>query len=267
LPPPQAELKTDSEPEHGSASRPHLRQLALQSAAAFAVLSLAWPYFGIQNLVFPWPWIAVAIAGVALLFSILTRNPWWWSFIHAIFAPMAWWISTRGIAPGWFLLAFFSLLLVYRGALGGQIPLYFSNQATTGALAELISKLPGVRFVDLGAGIGSVVCPLARTRQDAIFVGLENAPATWLIAWARALGIRNCDVRMADFWRENLAQYKVVYAFLSPSPMPDLWAKIQREMLPGSLFISNSFAVPDVSPTRIVEVNDRRGTKLYCYQR
>lgn len=72
---------------------------------------------------------------------------------------------------------------------------------------------------------------------------------------------------MANLWQENLTDYDVVYAFLSPTPMNALWDKVQREMRPGSLFISNSFAIPEVATSHIVEVDDARGTKLYCYQR
>jgi hypothetical protein len=48
--------------------------------------------------------------------------------------------------------------------------------------------------------------------------------------------------------------------------MPALWNKIQREMRPGSLFISNSFAVPGVEANRVIELADARQTRLYCYR-
>jgi hypothetical protein len=59
----------------------------------------------------------------------------------------------------------------------------------------------------------------------------------------------------------------VVYAFLSPAPMPRLWEKICAEMKPGSLFISNSFPVPGQAPDRVIEVDCSPPRPLYCYQR
>ena len=247
-------------------SRQHLRQLALQCAAAFAVLSLAWPYFGIRNEALPWPTTAFVIGGVALLIARFSRQPWWWQVIHALFAPLAWGVSALAIDPGWFLLALILMLLIYRGAITGRIPLYLSNSETATALAELIPDGPGPRFVDLGAGIGSVLRPLARARPEAQLTGIENAPATWLLGYLRTAGLANCDWRWGDIWQFDLARYEVVYAFLSPEPMSELWAKVQREMAPGSLLISNSFAVPDVEPSAIVEVDDGRQTRLYCYR-
>jgi SAM-dependent methyltransferase len=114
-------------------------------------------------------------------------------------------------------------------------------------LAALTTEVHGLRFLDLGAGIGSVLHPLARERPDGHFTGVENAPATWLIGRLRTAGLANCDWRWGDIWRTDLAAYNVVYAFLSPAPMAALWEKVRQEMRPGSLFISNSFAVPDVA--------------------
>lgn len=246
-------------------TRQHFRQLTLQAAAAFVVLSLAWPYFGIRNEALPWPQTAFAIGGVALLIASLTRQPWWWRLIHALFAPLAWGAVALAIDPGWFLLTFILMLLIYRGAVTGRIPLYLSNGATADALAQLIGERQGRRFIDLGAGVGSVLRPLARARPEVHFAGVENAPATWLIGYLRTAGLSNCSWRWGDFWRVDLAPYDIVYAFLSPAPMPELWAKIEREMVPGGLFVSNSFPVPGLEADHIVDLDDGRQTRLYCY--
>jgi hypothetical protein len=245
---------------------PQIRQLILQFAASLAVLSLAWPYYGIRNETLPWPQTALAIGAAAGLLASLSRQPWWWRVMHALFAPLAWSVSTLGIDPGWFLLLFIMLLLVYRGAAGGQVPLYFSNRPTAAALARITTELPDLRFLDLGAGIGSVLLPLARERPDAHFTGVENAPATWLLGRLRTAGLANCDWRWGDLWRSDFAAYNVVYAFLSPAPMAALWNKVEQEMPPGSLLISNSFAVPSIPPTYVIDVADARQTRLYCYR-
>lgn len=268
-PSPETDNNTPLEAEAGVPvqRRPHLRQLALQFAALFAVLSLAWPYFGMRNEELPWPATAFAIGGVALLIATLTRQPWWWRAIHTVFAPLAWGVAQLAIDPGWFLLIAILLLLVYRGALSGQVPLYFSNADTADALSGLLAERPQLHFIDLGAGVGSIVRPLASARPAASFTGIENAPATWLAGRLRTAGLKNCTWCWGDIWQARLAEYDVVYAFLSPAPMPALWQKVVAEMRPGSLFISNSFPVPEVEASRIVEIDDARQTRLYCYQR
>ncbi len=271
MPSPSPEIDASPPPDAPTAltaqRRPHVRQLALQFSALLFVLSLAWPYYGLRNEELPWPETAFAIGAVALLIATLTRQPWWWRVIHLLFAPLAWGVAELAIDPGWFLLLAILLLLVYRGALSGQVPLYFSNTDTANALDEIMANRSPLRFLDLGAGVGSVLRPLAMARPDASFTGVENAPATWLVGRVRTAGLSNCEWRWGDIWQSRLADYDVVYAFLSPAPMCDLWQKVQREMRPGSLFISNSFAVPDVEASAIIDVDDDRQTRLYCYQR
>ena len=95
----------------------------------------------------------------------------------------------------------------------------------------------------------------------------ENAPATWLVGRVRTAAIANCSWRWGDLWQADLAAYDVVYAFLSPAPMAALWEKVVREMRPGSLFISNSFALPERDPDQVVDVPGTPVRSLYCYRR
>jgi len=246
---------------------PAIRQLALQGAAAILVLSLAWPYYGMNTEAMPWLQTSLAIGGAALFFATVSRQPWWWRVIHAGFMPMVWFTYRLEIDPGWFLLAVMLLLLVYRGALSGQVPLYLSNKACVGALAELLAERGECRFLDLGAGIGSTTVPLADQMPDSQFTGYENAPLTWLIGRLLSQGRPNISWRWEDMWQAQLGEYDVVYAFLSPAPMPDLWKKVCAEMQPGSLLVSNSFPVPGVVPDRIIEVDCTPPRPLYCYTR
>lgn len=247
-------------------SAPPIRQFALQGAAVILVLSLAWPYFGTMAEAMPWLETSLAIGFVALIFATLSRQPWWWRVIHALFMPLIWATNRLAIDPGWFLLAFFLLLLVYRGALSGQVPLYLSNRQTVGALADLLSARTPCRFLDLGSGVGSTTVPLADHLPDSHFTGYENAPLTWLAGWILSRGRPNITWRWDDLWQAKLGEYDVVYAFLSPVPMPELWRKAQAEMRPGSLFVSNSFPVPGTPPDQIIEVDCKPPRPLYCYE-
>lgn len=243
------------------------RQFALQAAAAILVLSIAWPYFGWTAETMPWLETSLAIGGVALIFATISRQPWWWRIIHSGFMPLVWLTHSLAIDPMWFLFGFIFLLLIFRGALSGQVPLYLSNKETVAALAELLSERGTCHFLDLGAGLGSTTVPLADALPDSQFTGYENAPLTWLLGRFFSLGRPNIHWRWDDLWQARLAEHDVVYAFLSPAPMAQLWAKVEAEMKPGSLFISNSFPVPGVVPTTVIEVDCIPARPLYCYQR
>ena len=242
-----------------------LTQAGLQCAAALIILGIVFIFYPHQEAM-PWFLVSILVGNTALLLTLLTRQLWWWRIIHALFAPAIYAFSRLQIDPTWYLLASATLFLVYRGALAGRIPLYFSNSHTANVLTRFFSGNPPQRIIDLGAGIGSVVCPLARAFPEAEVTGSENAFIPWLIGRTRTARMKNCRWLLRDLWNASLSEYDAVYAFLSPEPMPCLWEKIRKEMRPGSLFISNSFPVPEQAATFVIEVRDRRKTRLFCYR-
>jgi SAM-dependent methyltransferase len=168
--------------------------------------------------------------------------------------------------PAWvYLVLFLALALVFGGGLLTRVPLYHASKDAWGRLEGLLPEQSGFRFVDLGCGFGGPVAHLARARPDAIFVGVEASPLTWLVAWLRCLPRTNAHIRLGSLWRTDLAGFDAAYAFLSPVPMPALWAKVRREMQPGSRFISHSFEVPGETPQRVIPVQGREGARLLVW--
>jgi len=47
--------------------------------------------------------------------------------------------------------------------------------------------------------------------------------------------------------------------------MSALWEKARREMRERTLFISSSFEVPGQTATRVIEIDDARGTRLHVW--
>ena len=75
------------------------------------------------------------------------------------------------------------------------------------------------------------------------------------------------DVAFGSIWDERLDHYDVVYAYLSPAAMPRLWDKARLEMKPGSLLVSNSFAVPGVAAQRVIPLEGKGvATALYVWE-
>ena len=191
--------------------------------------------------------------------------PRWWWLINLLFMPMVVLALALRIAPGWYLLAFVLTLLVFWRTDKSRVPLYLSNADTAAAIAPLLPR-QGCKLVDIGCGNGQFLRRLSLARPDCHFTGIEHAPATWLLA--RLLNMRrpNVHIRYGDFWQHDFAQFDVVYAFLSPAPMPALADKVWAEMKNGKLLISNSFPLPDQEAEQIVQLADRRQTRLFCYK-
>lgn len=206
-----------------------------------------------------------AVAAAATLPMGLAR---WWLPVQAA-APVLMWIMLDLQPPGWVFPAIFVVLLaVYWNAVGEGVPLYLSNAKTWHAVETLLPKHPEVRAADLGSGLGGTLWHLAAARPDAAFEGFETAPLVYLFTRLRQFvqPRANLRLRFLSLWRADLSAFDVVYCFLSPVPMARLYAKARQEMKPGSLLISNSFAVPDVDPDEVVEVDDARRTRLLVFR-
>lgn len=218
---------------------PVLRALLAQGAAFALTVGLArLGWFHLD----PWAWLGVeALLAIGLTaWAGLGR---WWCAFNALLPFALQGASGAGLPPRAYLIALVLLALVFGGGLLTRVPLYNANRAAWRALEQRIPA-EARTFVDLGCGLGGPLAHLARTRPDLALLGVEASPLTWLVAWLRCLPHRNVRIRLRSLWAVDLGTMDVAYAFLSPAPMPELWAKVRREMRPGTLFLSHTFAVP-----------------------
>jgi SAM-dependent methyltransferase len=132
-------------------------------------------------------------------------------------------------------------------------------------VAGLLRRDRPPSVLDLGSGTGSLLRPLARLRPDCRCEGVESAPAPYLLSRLLARHQPNIALARGDFFKMPWGDYDLVYAFLSPVPMQAVWDKARAELRPGALLVSNSFPVGGVEPEQVIEVPDRRRTRLYCY--
>lgn len=249
-----------SDPFGRHAMPPALKALLAQLAGLAAAVALArtgalvglWPLVSVQALV-----AATVAAGL--------RSARWWLPIHLGFLPLAVVAHGAGIHPGWYLAAFVILVLVYWTSFRTQVPLYLSNPATAAAVGKLLPAHPA-RMLDIGAGTGALLRPLAQARPDCRFTGIELAPATWAVGRLLLRRHANIEWLRGDLFAADWSGYDLVYAFLSPVPMAAVWAKASAEMPPDSTLVSNSFAVPGHEPDAVIDVGDRRGTRLFLYR-
>jgi SAM-dependent methyltransferase len=246
---------------------PALLALTAQVAAGAAVAlgNLAWnaPGAAAEATVTAVPLIHGSLAA---LFGHWLRLPAWWLPINFAFVPAALLVSDLELAPAWFLAMFVMLALLFQSTFRGRVPLYASSREACSKLTQLLPARSGLRVLDLGCGAGGVLQHLRRARPDALYTGLELAPLPALLAWLRLRRFDNCRVRRSDFWRADWSSYDVVYAFLSPVAMPDLWRKASVEMKRGSLLVSNSFAIEGVAPHAVVALSGRASDALLVWR-
>jgi SAM-dependent methyltransferase len=250
-----------------SARRPALFGLLVQLVALGAALAL---HRGLRlcGVALPLPWLAVVQGLLAAALSAGFRQSRWWWLIQALFLPLLLAVNSLDLWAGWWLIALLLVALLHWNSFGERVPLYLTGRRTERALFGVLDALPNtLRFVDLGCGLAGTLRRLARRYPDGQFVGVETAPLVFLLAWLRCLGVRNCRVAYRSLWDEPLGDYDAVYCFLSPAPMPRLWEKVQKELRPGALLISNTFEIPGVPARQTIELDDWRRSRLLIWRR
>ena len=216
----------------------------------------------------PLPWILAAAGGIAAVLGHFWGLPRWWLPVNFLLPPVAAFASKAPVPAEIFLIVFVLLVLVYWNSARTRVPLYLTNPITWRALAGLTATESKDAFLDIGSGIGGAALFVARQRPDMKVSGIESAPIPFAISWVRwkLSGLENLKLIYGDMWTHDLGAYDMVYAFLSPAPMPDLYRKASQEMKPGSRLVSNSFVVPEHPAGDILEVDDRRRTKLHIWR-
>jgi hypothetical protein len=223
-----------------------------------------------QSSLHPTPLVAALLCGaLAATFSRIAGLARWWLPIQFAFAPALVLMLALDIPPGYFLIAFLVMLVVYWSTFRTQVPLYLSSNKVWQAVDECLPAGRPFSFIDLGSGIGGLLTHLARKHPEGQFHGVEAAPLPFLFSWLRVRfgGYPNCSVRWGSLWDCDLSRYDVAFAYLSPVPMERLWRKVELEMRPGTQFISNTFAVPGQSEHQSISVDDLHHSTLYRWRR
>lgn len=232
--------------------------LTQAGAAALALVPLG---LGLDMTLAQW---AAVQGACAMRIAMLAGAASWWIGLHVVFAPAAVWAHGLAVPPLAWAGAFALLLAAFGATFRTGVPLFLTARKVRTAIAELLEPGRSAAIIDLGCGLGSVITALKRMRPDCTCHGVELALIPYFVSRLRALKT-GCRVERRDLMAADLSGYDVVYAFLSPAPMPELWAKARREMRPGSRFVSLAFPVPGVPPDQVIAVGDAPRHTLYVW--
>jgi hypothetical protein len=165
-----------------------------------------------------------------------------------------------------------ALTLAVIGLIGGYTvrtgisPVPTSRPARAVMLAALPERIDGP-IAELGAGIGTLALPLARAHPDTEVRAYELSPLPWLVLRLRALaGPPNLRIERGDFFRTPMHDVRLVVTYLYPGAMARLRPKLEAELPPGALVLSNTFAVPGWTPERSLPVGGALQTRVYLYR-
>ncbi|GEM_PF-453732 len=181
----------------------------------------------------------------------------------------------------WFL--FFALVILPFGYLIYSIVVYYlvkvpfvatPKKYLTDIVAilnqELVEKKDLVIY-DLGCGTGDFIWAFEKTYSTKIkrLIGVEFSPLLILCAKIKAYFKRSTAIFLQqDFFKLNLSDADLIYLFLVPAVLEQVWQKIIQEGKPGLLVGVLSSPIPKVNYEKVVELNivNQVVSKLYLYR-
>lgn len=199
----------------------------------------------------PWLALATGIVAAAVLALAWPGLSGWRRLILGSGFPVA--MLGSGLAqgvPAWIWLLPLALLLVaYPLKAWRDAPLFPTPPQALQGLARQLPLPPDAAVLDAGCGLGQGLEALRAEYPEAQLAGTEWS---WPLALAARWRCRFATVRRGDLWADDWSRYRLVYLFQRPESMARAWHKACAEMAPGSWLVSLDFAVPGVSPARVL---------------
>ena len=114
-------------------------------------------------------------------------------------------------------------------------------------IIQALGPLTNETIADLGAGGGGVMRAIGRRYPQVKMVGYEISLPAWCVAaWLNGVsGLgKRCEIRLKNFFNEDLSEFDIIYCFLTPMAMKKLQGKFTRELKPGTKVVSYAFLIP-----------------------
>jgi hypothetical protein len=131
-----------------------------------------------------------------------------------------------------------------------QLPWVPTQKARARKALEMAKLQPGEVLYDLGAGDGRILL-MATEEFGAQAVGIEASLLQFVFTWARCFfsgGRSNIRVRLENFYKADLSDADVVFAYLTPTHAIRLQDKLTSKLKPGARVISIAFDFPKWKP-------------------
>jgi len=121
-------------------------------------------------------------------------------------------------------------------------------------------------IAELGSGWGGPAFSLARHFPQSRIYGFEISPIPYWFSQLISVFYKNVRLQRRDFFEEDLSGFDAVVFYLTPKLTDRLEKKFRRELRPGTLIISNAFALPGREPVQVLEGGAFIKIPVYVYR-
>lgn len=150
-------------------------------------------------------------------------------------------------------LGFVVFIIQYGLTLFYGAPYVKSSDKRLKKIIKLLDPKPGEKIIDLGSGDGKILFDIVK--KGATAYGVEVNP---YLVWRTKQEIKNrklsqrAYVKRGNLFNENLSKYDKVVIYGITYIMPKLEKKLQVELKPGTIVVSNYFELPQIKPVKKV---------------
>ncbi|KAL7456401.1 hypothetical protein ACHAWC_008286 [Mediolabrus comicus] len=160
----------------------------------------------------------------------------------------------------------------YLPTFGNKLDIMFDliRKHVSSSSSSSMSTPSLLKFVDLGSGDGRVVFRAAREGIFHKSVGYEINPALHMWAKLRQMVTpkywSSTQFYLGDLWKIRLHNFDVVAVYGLYPIMERLGKKLQQELKPGSIVVSNVFEIPNWKAVSSSASASSHGKGVYLYQ-
>ena len=112
-------------------------------------------------------------------------------------------------------------------------------------------KLERGILYDLGSGHGRFAAKIAKGLPNMKVWGIDDNGFRIALSKARSLFVKNIKFKKENIFSANLSSANIVYIYLPQELMQDLQTKLQKELKPGVIIITNKVNFPSWQPIKI----------------
>lgn len=137
----------------------------------------------------------------------------------------------------------FAVFLAER-AFGGQD--FKTSRETINRVIDLLKQrhLESGNFYDLGSGGGELALKIGKAFPQLQITGIDDSSFRILLSNVRSVFKKNVNFKKANIFKTNTATADIIYLYLPNDVLPELEKKLQKELKPGALVITNKVSFP-----------------------
>jgi hypothetical protein len=179
-------------------------------------------------------------------------------------------ILADGIIIGLFLLVACLMVVMYLNVfyfIFLRVPTLSAGNKVVEKILQNIDFGSRKKFYDLGSGNGRLISLVADCYPELECIGIEYNITAYCHAKIRNIFSKNkVSYRRENFFKINLGDADVIYAYLYPPVMERLESKFAKELRRGTVVILNSFPFKTKEPKTILRGKTGALDTLYIYE-